>query len=163
MANESGIRVARENLSLTYASRLGAERVAGRHVHRHAEAFYVLEGVLTFEVGAERETIRVGPGGFVGVPAGLAHAYGTAGDGPTGWLVIHAPDGGFAAFMRGLDEGIQTDWDITPVPADGGRPADHAVVSRPRAREASAGRQADVGDVEAQRVREADSVVQFLA
>lgn len=51
--------------------------------------------------------------------------------GPARWLTIHAPDGGFAAFMRGLRDGIQVEWDIAPVPADGGRPAEQIVISRP--------------------------------
>lgn len=56
------------------------------HVHRHTEAFYVLEGQLTFQVGAERETVTLGAGGFVAVPPGVAHSYGTAGGEPARWL-----------------------------------------------------------------------------
>ena len=122
------ILVANESLSLTYATRPGGERVTGPHVHAHAEAFYVLEGELTFEIGAESETIRIGAGGLVGVPSGLAHAYGTAGDGQSRWLVIHAPDCGFADFLRGLRDNVRVDWDIAPVPAGGGLPADRAIV-----------------------------------
>jgi quercetin dioxygenase-like cupin family protein len=92
--------------------------VTGSHVHRHTEAFYVLEGELTFQVGAARETVTLGAGGFVAVPPGIAHSYGTAGDEQATWLVIHAPDCGFAAFMRGLAEGIQIDWDIAPAPVE---------------------------------------------
>jgi uncharacterized RmlC-like cupin family protein len=116
-------------LSLTYGTRPGGERVTGLHVHQHTEAFYVLEGELTFQVGAERETVTLGAGGFVAVPPGVAHAYGTAGDETARWLVIHAPDGGFAAFMRGLVDGVQVDWDFAPVPSDGGLTADHVIVS----------------------------------
>ena len=76
---EISLLVANENLSLTYAGRPGGERVTDPHVHRHAEAFYVLEGELTFEVGAERETITVGAGGFVAAPPGVAHSFRTAG------------------------------------------------------------------------------------
>jgi mannose-6-phosphate isomerase-like protein (cupin superfamily) len=122
--------VADENLSLTYAIRPAGERVTDRHVHRHAEAFYVLEGELTFEIGAERETITVDAGGFVAVPPGLAHSYGTAGDQPARWLIIHAPDGGFAHFTRGIRDKAQIEWDIAPVPTDGGLPAGHAIASR---------------------------------
>jgi len=32
--------------------------------------------------------------------------------------------------MRGLGDGIEVEWDIAPVPADGGLPADHAIISR---------------------------------
>jgi len=38
------------------------------HVHHeHTDAFYVLEGELTFETGREAETITVPAGGFVAV------------------------------------------------------------------------------------------------
>ena len=112
---EISLLVAAESLSLTYARSAAGERVTGPHVHQHAEAFYVLEGELTFEIGAEGRTITVGSGGFVAVPPGTVHAYGTAGDQPARWLIVHAPDGGFAAFMRGLRDGVEVDWDMTPV------------------------------------------------
>ena len=128
---ELGLLVANEGLSLTYASRAAGERVTDPHVHRHTEAFYVLEGELAFEVGAERETVTVGAGGFVAAPAGVAHSYRTAGDHPARWLVLHAGDGGFAAFMRGMRDGVDVEWDIAPVPSGGGLTADRAIVSRP--------------------------------
>jgi quercetin dioxygenase-like cupin family protein len=129
--SEISLLVATESLSLTYASRAAGERVTGPHVHRHAEAFYVLEGELTFEVGAEGETITLAAGGLIAVPPGITHSYGTAGDQPARWLIIHAPDGGFAAFMRGLRNKVQVDWDIAPASPHGGLPAAHAIVSRP--------------------------------
>jgi mannose-6-phosphate isomerase-like protein (cupin superfamily) len=128
-SRHGGILVESESLSLTYGSRPGGVRVTSPHVHRHTEAFYVLEGELTFEVGAERETLTLGVGGFVAVTPGVAHSYRTAGDRPARWLVIHAPDGGFAAFMRGLLEGVQREWDIALVPPDGGLSAGHAIAS----------------------------------
>ena len=73
-SREISLLVADENLSLTYASRAAGERVTDPHVHQHTEAFYVLEGELTFEVGAERETITIGAGGFVAAPPGVAHS-----------------------------------------------------------------------------------------
>ncbi len=127
---EISLLVADENLSLTYAGRAAGERVTHSHVHQHTEAFYVLEGRLTFQVGAEREPITIGAGGFVAVPPGLAHAYGTAGDQSARWLVIHACDGGFAAFMRGIRDEVEIDWDIAPVPGGGGLPAEQATVRR---------------------------------
>lgn len=130
-SREISLLVADENLSLTYASRAAGERVTEPHVHQHTEAFYVLEGALTFEVGAERETITLGAGGFVAAPPGLAHSFRTAGGHPARWLIIHASDGGFAAFMRGIRDGVKVEWDIAPVPFDGGPPADQAPVSRP--------------------------------
>jgi len=128
---EISLLVADENLSLTYASRPPGERVTDPHVHEHAEAFYVLEGELTLEAGTEREPITIGAGGLVAVPPGLAHSYLTAGSAPARWLIIHAEDGGFAAFMRGVRDGVKVDWDIAPARLEGGLPADRAIVSRP--------------------------------
>jgi mannose-6-phosphate isomerase-like protein (cupin superfamily) len=137
--NRNGsVLVEREDLSVTYGARTGGERVTKAHVHQHTEAFYVLEGELTFEVGAERETITLDAGGFVAVPPGVAHAYATAGDRPARWLVIHAPDGGFASFLRGVAEGVEVEWDIAPVPPGGGLTADHGIV-RPAAPRRAAG------------------------
>lgn len=113
---EISLLAAGESLSLTYASRPGGESVTGPHVHGHTEAFYVLEGELRFQLGAEPEAVTIGAGGFVAVPARVAHSYRTAGGRQARWLVIHAPDGGFAAFMRGVRDGIQVDWDIALVP-----------------------------------------------
>lgn len=61
---ELGLFVADESLSLTVACRPAGERVTDPHVHRHTGAFSVLEGELTFEIGAARERITVGAGGF---------------------------------------------------------------------------------------------------
>jgi hypothetical protein len=35
---------------------------------------------------------------------------------------------GFAAFMRGIRDGVEVEWDIAAVPADGGLPASEAIV-----------------------------------
>lgn len=44
------------------------------HIHHaHEEGFYVLEGELTFTVGAE--TIRAGKGTYVMVPIGVPHTF----------------------------------------------------------------------------------------
>jgi quercetin dioxygenase-like cupin family protein len=125
-SREIRLLVAAENLSITHAVCEAGERIAGRHVHPgHAEAFYVLEGELSFVMGPEAEVITIGPGGFVAAPPGVAHGFGTAGSARARWLVIHARDGGFADFIRGL----RVDWDIAPVPGDGGLSMEHAVVS----------------------------------
>jgi quercetin dioxygenase-like cupin family protein len=127
---EIGILAARDEVTITHASYSAAERVAGPHVHReHTDAFYVLEGELTFEVGREAVTRGVSSGGFVGVPPGVAHSFRSAGGRPARWLTIHARDGGFGAFMRGLRDGVEVEWDIAAVPADGGLPASAAIVS----------------------------------
>jgi quercetin dioxygenase-like cupin family protein len=129
-SREISLLVADETLSVTYASRAPGERVTDPHVHQHTEAFYILEGELIFEVGSERDAITVGAGGCVAAPPGVVHAFRTAGDHPARWLIIHASDGGFAAFMRGVRDGVKVEWDIAPVPPDGGLSADHAIVSR---------------------------------
>jgi mannose-6-phosphate isomerase-like protein (cupin superfamily) len=130
-SREIDLLVAAESLSLTYASRVAGERVTDPHIHQHTEAFYVLEGELTFEVGARREIITLGPGGCLAAPPRVAHSFMTSGDRPARWLVIHARDGGFATFMRGVRDGVDVEWDIAPVPPGGGLPADHATVNRP--------------------------------
>jgi quercetin dioxygenase-like cupin family protein len=116
-SREISLLVADENLSLTYASRAAGEPVTDPHIHQHTEAFYILEGELTFEVGAEREMITIGAGGFLAAPPGVAHSFGTAGGHPARWLIIHASNGGFAAFMRGIRDGVKVEWDIAPVPS----------------------------------------------
>ena len=127
---EVDILVSREEVTITHARYPGGERVAGPHVHRdHTDAFYLLEGELGFAVGHEAETVTVGAGGFVAAPPGVAHSFRTASDRPARWLTIHAQDGGFGAFMRGVRDGVESEWDISPVPVDGGLPASAAVVS----------------------------------
>ena len=131
-ARQANFVIARAELTITQARYAANEPVAGPHIHRrHTDAFYVLEGELIFGIGREAETVTVPAGGFVAAPPGLAHAFRVADSGPASWLTIHAPDGGFAAFMRGLRDGIQVQWDIAPVPADGGLPADHGIISLP--------------------------------
>jgi mannose-6-phosphate isomerase-like protein (cupin superfamily) len=131
-ARQGRFVIAREDLTITHARYAAGERVAGRHIHhQHTDAFYILEGEVIFEIGPGAETITVSAGGFVAAPAGLAHSFRVGDSGPASWLTIHAPDGGFAAFMRGLRDGIQVEWDIAPVPADGGLPAHQVIISRP--------------------------------
>ena len=127
---EISILVAREEITITEAQCAAGEQVAGPHVHHeHTDAFYVLEGELTFELGREAETIMVSSGGFVAVPAGVAHSLRNGSDRPARWLTIHAPGGGFAAFMRGVRDGIKVEWDISTVGAGVGLPASKAIIS----------------------------------
>ena len=129
-ARETNMLVARQDLAIIQARYAAGQPVAGPHIHhRHTDAFYVLEGELIFEIGREAETITVSPGGFLAAPPGLAHSIRVGGNRPARWLTIHGPDGGFAAFMRGLRDGVEVEWDIAPVPADGGLPASSAVTS----------------------------------
>ena len=117
---EIGILVAREEVTITCARYPGGVEVAAPHVHhQHTDAFYVLEGELTFTIGSEAETVTHSSGGFVAVPPEVPHSFRTAGDRPARWLTIHTPDGGFAAFMRGIRDGEDVEWDISSVLAAG--------------------------------------------
>jgi mannose-6-phosphate isomerase-like protein (cupin superfamily) len=62
------------------------------HVHREEDdAFYILEGEMTFTV--EREDVAAPPGTFVLVPPGVEHAFRNDGDVPVRMLNMHAPAG----------------------------------------------------------------------
>ena len=74
------------------------------HLHLHFdETFFVKEGELIIQVGAEDR--RVGPGGQITVPAGTPHAPRNPGPGP---VVLEPPPGtasmpgSFGAALRGL-------------------------------------------------------------
>ncbi|HKE81479.1 MAG TPA: cupin domain-containing protein [Solirubrobacteraceae bacterium] len=100
------------------------------HVHReHVDAFYVLEGELTFVVGPDAETRRVGPGGIVAVPPNVAHTYLNASTADATWLNMHAPDTGFAHYLRDLRDGRRPHFDQFEPPEDGGLPAAEAVIT----------------------------------
>lgn len=71
-----------------------APRRRGPPEHEHAaedDAFYVLEGELTFTV--EGETIVAGAGTFVLVPPGVRHTFANRGSAPARILNVHAPAG----------------------------------------------------------------------
>ena len=132
---EISLLLANEDLSLTYGSCAAGERVAGPHVHnQHTDAFYVLEGELTFGIGPGPTTVTIGAGSLVAAPPGVAHSLRNAGPRRARWLTIHASDGGFANFMRGIRDGAHIEWDIAPVPSGGGLPADHGIISRAQRR-----------------------------
>ena len=72
------------------------EIAAGRELesHVHAEeddAFYIVEGELTFEFDGREAPAP--PGTFVLVPPGVAHGFRNDGDRPVRMLNIHAPAG----------------------------------------------------------------------
>jgi quercetin dioxygenase-like cupin family protein len=123
----------REQLSMTWSRYASGERGPDLHVHReHTDAFYVLDGELTFMVGPEAEKIRVAAGGFVAVPPNVVHSFANEGAAEARYLNLHAPDKGFAAFLRRTqrDGGDQT-FDSFDPPPDGGLPATNAIVSGP--------------------------------
>jgi quercetin dioxygenase-like cupin family protein len=63
-------------------------------LHRHtreAEAFFLLEGRMTYRAG--EETHELDDGCFMYLPAGLPHAFRIRGDGPARFLALTAPGG----------------------------------------------------------------------
>lgn len=70
------------------------------HIHRKTiEAFYILEGSLTLQIGDQ--TTTGGPSTFVLVPPGSVHTFSNAGEGPAKFLLIVSP-GGFEKYFREL-------------------------------------------------------------
>ena len=98
---------------------------ASPHVHRaHSDLFYVLAGELTFLLGPEREE-RVLPAGTLALaPPLVVHGFRNGSDKELRYLNFHAPNGGFADYLRG----VATDFDSEDPPADGGRPAAEALI-----------------------------------
>jgi quercetin dioxygenase-like cupin family protein len=116
-----------ELLDVTWTRHEAGERGAEPHVHReHADAFYVLEGELTFRIGPELERVTAPAGTFVAVPPGVVHGFDNDGTERTRFLNFHSPSGGFADYLRGAGG-----FDSFDPPADGGRPAAEAIVSLP--------------------------------
>ena len=64
------------------------------HVHGDEDdAFYILEGEMTFFFGDEDEEAVAPPGTFVLVPPGIRHGFRNPGPGPVRMLNVHAPAG----------------------------------------------------------------------
>jgi quercetin dioxygenase-like cupin family protein len=106
-----------------YAAR---ERGTNPHIHRrHVDAFYVVEGELTFRLGADREPVAAPAGTFALVPPNVVHSFDNDSDGTTRWLNFHAPSSGFAAYLRGDPSGF----DDGEPPADGGRRMDDVILT----------------------------------
>jgi quercetin dioxygenase-like cupin family protein len=105
------------------------ERGAEPHVHReHSDAFYVLDGQVTVRIGPELEPVVATAGTLVAIPPGVIHAFDIDGPGAARFLNVHAPDGGFARYLRKRKtEGV----DSFDPPEDGGRPASDAIVTPP--------------------------------
>jgi quercetin dioxygenase-like cupin family protein len=70
--------------------RRGSEPPAHIH-HRQAEAFYLLDGEMTFVVAGQTLTGQTGD--FVFLPRGIAHVYRVDGDGSARVLLFSAPPG----------------------------------------------------------------------
>jgi len=79
--------------------------------HREDEAFWILEGELTFRIG-ERQ-LQAGPGSFVFGPRGVPHSY-RVDRGPARILYILSP-AGFESFIYASSEPAQS-LTLPPVP-----------------------------------------------
>lgn len=77
------------------------------HLHlRMTEAFYLLEGTLTFQLG--EQTVEATPGSFVLIPPGIVHTYSNPSDAPARYLLTMSP-GGFERYLIELAEMIRTE------------------------------------------------------
>ena len=93
---------------------------AGPPLHRHDfdEAFYVIEGALTFQLGDEVFTRTAGELAFA--PRAVAHAYANHSDAPARALIICTPAGFERYFARTAAErdGVDPpDWALQPIPS----------------------------------------------
>jgi quercetin dioxygenase-like cupin family protein len=122
-----------EGVTITWSRYGPGERGPDPHVHReHLDAFYVLDGEVTFEVGPDAQTITAGPGGFAAVPANVVHSFVNAGAEEARWLNFHAPDTRFAEYLRALRDGRDASFfDSFDPPPDGGLPASDVLVAGP--------------------------------
>ena len=71
-----------------------AGRLLEAHVHGDEDdAFYILEGEMTFFFGDEDDEAVAPPGTFVLVPPGVRHGFRNPGPDPVRMLNVHAPAG----------------------------------------------------------------------
>jgi quercetin dioxygenase-like cupin family protein len=99
---------ARGNLAVL-ESVLVAGLEPGMHIHhREDEAFYVLDGHLTFQCAGE--VLEATTGSFVFAPRGLPHTFLV--DGDKARVLVFAAPAGFEHFVRDL--GVPADGDAPP-------------------------------------------------
>lgn len=83
------------------------------HVHRrHQEAFFVVEGTLTFRAG--EETLEAPAGSFVFIPPGIVHAFSNPTDAPARCVNAYVP-GGIEGFFIEIGQLMAT---ADPDPAE---------------------------------------------
>lgn len=129
----SALIAAREQITITRYRMAAGEQGPDPHIHRrHTDAFYVLEGELSFVLGPDRERVSTGAGGLVAAPPNVVHTFLNDSGAEARFLNFHTPDGGFAKFMRDLrDRRPGATFDTFDPPADGGLPLSEGVVSHP--------------------------------
>jgi mannose-6-phosphate isomerase-like protein (cupin superfamily) len=127
------LKVGIDAIAVTETRYEPGERGPDAHVHhRHADAFYVVEGTMLYELGSDGEAVQAPAGAFIAAPPDVAHSFRNEGPGRARFLNFHAPSGGFHDYLRASYAGEDTSWfDQHDPPADGGRPFSDAVVRRP--------------------------------
>jgi mannose-6-phosphate isomerase-like protein (cupin superfamily) len=71
-----------------------ADRTLESHVHADEDdAFYIVDGEITFALGEDGEEVVAGPGTFVLVPPGVRHGFRNDTDQVVRILNLHAPAG----------------------------------------------------------------------
>jgi mannose-6-phosphate isomerase-like protein (cupin superfamily) len=125
-ARELRILCEHDWLDATWTRHAAGERGAEPHVHlHHVDAFYVLSGEMTLRVGPDLDRVVATDDTLVLVPPGLVHGFDNDSSGEIRFLNFHAPGCGFVEYLRGRGE-----FDSHPPPADGGRPAMDAILTR---------------------------------
>ncbi len=91
----------REQLGVVDVSSAPGGVASPLHVHeRHAEAFFVFEGELTFRL--EDGEYKAGRETWVFIPPEVVHTFAVTGDDRARFLDFHVPSFGFGDFVRGL-------------------------------------------------------------
>jgi quercetin dioxygenase-like cupin family protein len=87
------------------------------HTHDFDEAFYVLDGEVTFQVGDELST--AGPGELAFALGGVAHTLANRGSSPARFLIVCSPAGFEREFARraAAQAGVEPpSWALQPIP-----------------------------------------------
>jgi quercetin dioxygenase-like cupin family protein len=80
--------------------------------HREDEAFFVLEGEITFQLGEKKVVGR--PGSFIQGPRGIPHAFKNESSAPARMLILVTPPG-FEKFMAEIGQPLPA-FDSPPLP-----------------------------------------------
>lgn len=87
------------------------------HQHGFDEAFYVLEGQLTFQL--RDQLITAGPGELVFAPRGVPHTFANLTETPARQLIVCTP-AGFERYFARMAADVQgnepPDWAMQPIP-----------------------------------------------
>ena len=86
--------------------------------HRHAavEAFYILEGEVTFFRDGQRFDLL--SGSYISIPGNASHGFRVAGVAPAAMLVFYMPGDGFLHFIEEMGEPAVTRTLPQPAPLD---------------------------------------------